>query len=603
MCGIAALFQPGRRFDPDMLSGIEDDLYHRGPDSGGVVEEAGAALVFRRLAIIDPHGRSDQPMTDPSGRVTLVFNGEIYNYRALRRELETAGVRLRTQGDTETILEGYLRWGVEVLDRLEGMYALCILDRHTGRALIARDPLGIKPLYLLRQGDLTAVASEVRPLLRLRPAEVDPQALPELFTFGWAAGRLSNYRGIDRLPGGTVVEVDLQNGAVKERRFCDPLDTLAQSDPVEEADVQEAVTNSVRAHLVSDVGYALQLSGGVDSSLIAALALTNEQKTINSYSVGLKGHPYDEKAYQDMVVSRYKTNHHRANITAEDYADALPSAVRHMEGPTPHGGCTMLMILCGRVREDCKVVLTGEGADEMFGGYQRYAIWRKLAGQEMLARWTPDWATPDVWPFKGANRLRGVDAAAYASVYHDFRSLQRIFPGLIPAPGAREATSGRFSDFRDRLLAVDQSAYLESLLVRQDKMSMAQSVEARVPFTHIPLLRKVNGMRHSDRLPGGETKPVLKRMAERYLPRELIHRRKIGLWLPYQDWFADPDGAGRHVELLRDPDSRLAAYGERSALHALLDRAVGGERSSGLILQRLVELELWLRDVDGQPAQ
>lgn len=602
MCGIVAFFQPGRTFPQDLLDGAEHDIFHRGPDSGGTISEPGAALVFRRLAIIDPESRSDQPMTDASGRVTLIFNGEIYNFRDVRRDLAARGTRFRTQGDSEVILQGYLTWGDGVLDRLEGMFAVTIVDRRNGTALIARDPLGIKPLYLLRQGDLTAVASEARPLHRLKRAEVDEAALPELFTFGWAAGRLSNYRGIDRLPGGTALTVDLSNGSVNERRFCDPLDTLTSDGSAGPDEAEAAVEASLKAHLVSDVGYGLQLSGGVDSSLIAALVDGHRESQVYSYSIGLRGHPYDETPYQRMVVERYGTRHHISDVTPEAYADALPKAVRHMEGPTPHGGCTMLMLLCDRIQQDTKVVLTGEGADEMFGGYQRYAVWRKSARQEALANLLPGWLMPPIWPFLGTKRLNGLDAAAYASVYHDFRALQAIFPDLIPVPGAREAVSRRFRDFRDRLFAVDQHAYLESLLVRQDKMSMAASVEARVPFTHMPLLRVVNRLARDVRSPGSTTKPLLKAMAERYLPKDLIHRRKIGLWLPYQEWFRDRDGAGRHVDLLRAADSRLAAYGDRRALNAHLDRSLSGDRSAGLILQRLVELELWLRSVDAEVA-
>lgn len=601
MCGIAALFQPGRRFGDDLLRAMENDLHHRGPDSGGTVSEDGAALVFRRLAILDPEERSNQPMTDATGTVTLIFNGEIFNYREVRRALTEQGVTLVTDGDTEAILEGYRHWGEAVLDRLEGMFALVILDRGKGVALAARDPIGIKPLYLLRDGTLTAIASEARPLHRLRPAAVDVNALPELFTFGWAAGRISNYQGIERVPGGTVLTIDLQNGAVRERRFCDPLETLSADGSVSEEEAHAAVEASIKAHLVSDVGYGLQLSGGVDSSLIAAVtAPASGGAKVDSYSIGLSGHAYDEAPYQRMVSAQYGTRHHISDIDAMSYAEALPRAVRHMEGPTPHGGCTMLMLLCQRIQQDTKVVLTGEGADEMFGGYQRYAVWQKTQRQEQLAKLLPSFLSPNIWPFLGINRMRGLDAAAYASVYHDFRSLQAIFPDLIPKPGAREATSARFRDFRDRMFAVDQTAYLESLLVRQDKMSMSASVEARVPFTHLPLMRIVNRLARDLRAPGGETKPVLKRLAEKYLPHDLIHRRKIGLWLPYHEWFRDPAGAGRYVTLLRDSDSRLAAYGDRKQLNGFIDRTLAGDRSAGLILQRLVELELWMRSVDAE---
>ncbi len=234
MCGFAALIEPGRRFDAELLAGIDRDLYHRGPDSGGRLDQPGVAFVFRRLAILDPTPGSDQPMTDPSGRCTLVFNGEIYNYRALRAALEQAGVLLRTDGDTEAILEGYRLWGEGVVDRLEGMYAFAILDRQTGAVMAARDPFGIKPLYMMRRGRLVALASEMRPFARLAALEPDPAALAELLTFRWAAGRLSNLAGVERVPGGTMLRVSLADGSVdgvpllRSRSIrCGPDDTIA----------------------------------------------------------------------------------------------------------------------------------------------------------------------------------------------------------------------------------------------------------------------------------------------------------------------------------------------------------------------------------------
>ncbi|MCW5698512.1 MAG: asparagine synthase (glutamine-hydrolyzing) [Rhodospirillales bacterium] len=601
MCGFASLIEPGRRFEAPLLQAMEQDLFHRGPDSGGIVSEPGFALVFRRLAILDPTPQSDQPMTDPSGCCTIVFNGEIYNYRALREALLQAGSNLVTDGDTEAILMAYLRWGEAMLERIEGMYAFTIVDRRRGVVLAARDPLGIKPLYCLRHGGVTAFASEMRPLHRLKPPVVDEQALAELLTFGWAAGRLSNYREIERIPGGSLVTVSLADGAVSERRFADPLATLASDGGASEEDAHHAVEASVRAHLVSDVGYALQLSGGIDSSLVAALAARAAGEKLHAYALTLDGHPQDESAYQRDVVARYGLEHIAVPITGEAYADALPRAVATMEGPTPHGGCVMLMLLCETIRQHHKVVLTGEGGDEMFGGYIRHAWWRRLSWHERMGKVLPASLLPARWPFAGIKRLASHDAAAYAGIHHDFRSVHRVFPGLVPAPGAREAASRLFTDFRDRLMAVDQTCYLESLLVRQDKMSMAASVEARVPFVHWPLLAIVNRLQRAQRMPGNETKPVLKRLADRYLPRDLVHRRKVGLVLPYNQWFADETLAGRYLNTLTDRDSRLAAYADKNALSDMVGEARAGALGGGGITRILVETELWLRQAEARP--
>ena len=601
MCGFAALFEVGRRFAPELLAGIDTDLYHRGPDSGGRLSEDGVALVIRRLAILDPSEAANQPMTDNEGRCTLVFNGEIYNFASLRRELEARGASFSTTGDSEVLLQGYLEWGEAVLDRLEGMYAFVIVDRARGVAVAARDPFGIKPLYLLRRGPVVALASEMRPLTRLAPPEADPAALAELLTFGWAAGRMSNLKGIERVPGGTVLRISLAEGSVQERRYFDVLDTLdpdrtlSGDEAIEQVSV--ALRDSVRAHLASDVGYTVQLSGGVDSSLVAALASAETPGRLASFSVNLGASVHDERRYREPVVRRHGLAHHEVPISGVEFAGALPRAVRHMEGPVPHGGCVMLMLLCERIRQVSKVVLTGEGADEMFGGYERYARWRKLSWQETVGRWLPASMAPPVWPFKGVRRLAGRDAAAAASLYRDPGPMHRLFPGLVPGPGARERASARFADFRDRLLAVDQTAYLESLLVRQDKMAMAASVEARVPYVHLPLLRLVNRLPREIRVPGRVTKPLLKAIAERHLPGDLIHRRKVGLLLPYDDWMADPAALGRYLDLLTAPSCRLADFTDRRRLSRVVDAFRDGRRDGLPPMFDLVNVELWLRSL------
>jgi len=601
MCGLAAIFAPGRSVAPELLEAMAQDMHHRGPDSGGTLVGPGWGLAFRRLAILDPQSGADQPMRSADGQCSLVFNGEIYNFGQLRCDLIAAGVSLRTRGDTEVILEGYRLWGEGVLDRLEGMYALVLVDRRAGRAIAARDPLGIKPLYLLRQGRQTAVASEMRPLYRLHRPEPDPRAVAELLTFNWAAGRLSNVNGIERIPGGTLLRIDLADGSMTERRFSDPLDTLHPDERTTPQMVEATLTQSVHAHLASDVGYTMQLSGGVDSSLVAALAQQATTEPIRSFGVQLSDPRFDEGPYRQKVVDRYGLDHREVPLSGQDFADALPRAVAHMEGPVPHGGCVMLMRLCDEIRRHGKVVLTGEGADEAFGGYIRYAWWRRLAWQERLGQLLPAECWPPMPPFLGIRRLHGLDAAVYGGVTQNFRALHTLFPDLVPPPpGDREAQSRRFRDFRDRLLAVDQTAYLESLLVRQDKMSMAASVEARVPFVHMPFWRIANSLPRAIRIPGGTTKPVLKAFAATLLPHDLVYRRKVGLRLPYEEWLADHAMLGRYLDLLTDSSCHLSAFGDRTALNAAVEGFRKGAPTHRANMFVLVNTELWLRDLAGR---
>ena len=297
------------------------------------------------------------------------------------------------------------------------------------------------------------------------------------------------------------------------------------------------------------------------------------------------------------MIDRYRVDHHEIALGAREFADALPRAICHMEGPSPHMGCVMLMLLCDRIREVSKVVLTGEGGDEFFGGYERYGRWRKLKAQESVSRFVPVGLLPRRPPFLGLKRMAGKDAASYASVYHDFTLMHRMFPALVPPAGLREQVSRRFGDFRDRLLAVDQSAYLELLLVRQDKMAMAASVEARVPFVHLPLARVLNRLPRALRVPGGVTKPILKTIGERYLPHDLLYRRKVGLTLPFRDWLMQPDGLGRFLDDLAAPDSRLGAYTDRKQLTAAVHRFRAGNSEGLPDMVRLINVETWLRSL------
>ena len=258
-----------------------------------------------------------------------------------------------------------------------------------------------------------------------------------------------------------------------------------------------------------------------------------------------------EKVYRKEVVDSYELNYHEMKMDGVMFADALPRAVKHMEGPVPHGGCVLLMLLCDYIKQDSKVVLTGEGADEFFGGYERYSLWNKNMWQERFSRWLPHMLMPNITPFKTIKKISGKDAVVKSSVYGDTSVLFDVFPGLMQDGGYREAVSGKFSDFRTRMFAVDQTSYLQSLLVRQDKMAMAASVEARVPFVHLPLVEFVNNIPNKLRAPGGITKPILKKITEKYLPADFVNRRKIGLILPYDKWCDDPMALGRYLDFNR----------------------------------------------------
>ena len=578
MCGLAAFFQRDKIFSQELIQQVDRDLYHRGPDSGGSYIKPGFALIHRRLSILDISHDANQPMFTANNSISIVFNGEIYNYKVLRDELKSRGVRFNTSSDTEVVLEGYQVWGEKLFDKLEGMFGFVIVDQRKGTGFAVRDQLGIKPLYMRvnSRDNLIGFSSEIRPLLRMGAVTVDPLALGELLEYGWAAGTKTNLNEIEMLLPGTVATISLSTGKVSISRYYNFLETL-QFESIQNRSFNEVVeeTNlliqkSVQDHLMSDVGYSVQLSGGVDSSLIASIVSDIDNNT-KSYGIDLGNYEYNEKIFRNKVVDKYQLDHDEIKMNGIMFADALPRAVRHMEGPVPHGGCVFLMLLCDSIKKNSKVVLTGEGADEFFGGYERYSLWNKSMWQERFSRWLPSVLLPNTQPFKTIRKLSGKEAAVKASVYGNTDVLFKIFPSLIPDYTYREAVSSKFNDFRSKMFAVDQTSYLQSLLVRQDKMSMAASVEARVPFVHLPLVEYVNKIPHQLRAPGGITKPILKKVTEKYLPKEFVNRRKIGLLLPYDKWCDDPNALGRYLDYLTDADSKLSRFTEGNKLEIAVD--------------------------------
>jgi asparagine synthase (glutamine-hydrolysing) len=369
----------------------------------------------------------------------------------------------------------------------------------------------------------------MRPLCRFVPVSVDPQALSELLTFRFAAAPRSNLSGIERVPPGTHLhwKPDGSRAVATFRRGIDTLDPTWAPSLEEAVEVtHDALVRSVRDHMQSDVGFALQLSGGIDSALIAAIAAKESGTRLASYGILLEDKKYDESPYRAAIVETYGLDHTEVPVTGRMFADALPAANAAMEGPTPHLGCVALMLLCREIAKRHKVVLTGEGADELFGGYYRYQIWPELARRDRLGRLAPPWfwRATRRWAHL-ASLSRAGDGALLGAVFHDVDATLRLFPGLPFTGGSRTAVARAFPDFRHRMLATDQTAYLESLLLRQDKMSMASSVEARVPFTHLPLwARPFNRISLDLRMPEGRPSRCLKPLLARYLPSRHVDR-------------------------------------------------------------------------------
>ena len=536
------------RADLDRVAAMSATLAHRGPDSFGEYVDGPVALAARRLSIIDLE-TGDQPIGNEDGTVHVVQNGEIYNYRELRRELERRGHRFRTHGDTEVLVHLYEEYGDGFATRLRGMFATAIWDARTRRLLLARDRFGIKPLYYRHANGELMFASELRALPR---GEIDLDALESFLAYNSIPAPQTIFRGVRKLPAGhTLVWED---GRIELARFARPRPLEPRAD--EEAELVEELRarlrDSVRAHLVSDVPVGVLLSGGVDSSLLAALAAEESGEPLRTFSIGFEERTFDELADARRVAQRYGTRH-RELLLRPDAAILLPALAEAFDEPFADSSALPTYLVSRLAADDVKVALSGEGGDELFGGYYTYAadlLAARVGGLAPLAR-------PLV------ERLPSSDAKAS----FDYRAKRFVRAAHLPplerhhgwkeilSADARAELTGRDNDFDPvdvlrtrygetagmpelaRLQDVDFGIYLvDDLLVKTDRASMAHSLEARVPYLDTAVTNLALALPTRHKVRGLRKKVLLRKAADPLLPREIVHGRKRGFSIPAAAW-------------------------------------------------------------------
>jgi asparagine synthase (glutamine-hydrolysing) len=591
-------------------------LVHRGPDSDGTFVEGPVGLAARRLSIIDLD-TGDQPIANEDGSVVVVQNGEIYNYAELTRELVRAGHSFRTHGDTEVLVHAYEEWGLRFAERLRGMFALAIWDAREERLVLARDRYGIKPLYYRAGDDGIAFASELRALPR---DEIDLDALEAFLAFNSVPAPFSIFRGTLKLPPGHLLT---WNGRVELRRFARPAPAPSTAVRTEgEAELAEELRgrlrDSVRAHLVSDVAVGVLLSGGVDSCTLAALAAEEVEGPLRTFSIGFAERSFDELADARLVAERYGTRH-RELVLHADAALLLPALADAFDEPFADSSALPTYLVSRLAAEDVKVALSGEGGDELFGGYYTYAadlLAQRLGG--LAAR-----AAPLVERLPTSTRRASFDyrakrfvRAAHLPPLERHHGWKEIF-----SADARAELTGRRSPFDPvdllrarfdetegaellaRLQDVDLGTYLvDDLLVKTDRASMAHSLEARVPFLDpivtgfalsLPTRHKVRRL---------SKKRLLRQAAEPLLPARIVHGRKRGFSIPAAAWLR-----GELEPFARDTLSadtlRRQGFFRREAVRRLLDDHVQGKQDWSRQLWGLLAFTLWYERHVEQPPR
>ncbi len=627
MCGIngiALSTRSGRRLDQDTVVRMRDVIRHRGPDDAGIFVDSRVGLGHRRLSIVDV-AAGHQPMTNEDDSLQIIYNGEIYNHADYRQELEERGHVYRTHCDTETILHLYEEHGARCVDYLRGMFAFAIWDARKKVLFIARDRLGVKPLYFAHLDDGSLYfGSEIKTLFEagaLKP-ELNFKLLPDYLANHATSGEDTLYRGVRRLlPGHTLTWRD---GEIEINRYWDVSFVKTadekRSDKDFIAEWAELFRTSVRLRLMADVPLGMFLSGGIDSSAIAAVMSGMVDEPIKTFSVAFAEREANELAYARIVAEAYKTNHHEVVVSPEEFFQALPRLVWHEDEPLAHPSSVALYFVSLLASQHVKVVLTGEGSDELLAGYGRY---RKtilnLSMGKIYRNFAPSIVQNAVRrSVKGlpASRMRQKLMRSFLSVTPDIESIYfdnfAVFPlamqpallsdsareqiGLLePYRGVREVLEQTDAkSLLDRLLYADIKTYLHELLMKQDQMSMATSIESRVPFLDHKLVEFTCSLPERLKLRGGTTKYILREAMKDVLPEQILSRSKMGFPVPIGAWFR---GAYRSVvdEYVLSERAMSRNIFNPEFVRDLVKRHQSGAENHDERLWALVNFEIWQR--------
>lgn len=596
MCGICGIVRPeaSSASDRELVRRMMDLLAHRGPDGAGLWESSPAVLGHRRLAVIDIEG-GHQPLVDSSGDIGVVFNGEIYNYRELRKELSAAGHRFATAGDTEVLVHGYRYWGDDLVTRLRGMFAFAIWDAPRQRLLLARDRLGIKPLYLFEEGGRRFLfASEIKALFADPdvPRAINEKKLAEFMAFRSIAGEETLFRGIRELSPGSILIYE--NGRARERRYWAPeVPEKFDPDPVRRG--SDLLRSAVESQLVSDVKLGSITSGGLDSSLVSAIAAGATQSgAIDTFCAGFSDPTYDERPFARAVADRIGSIHHEIVVEPEEIESELDRLTWAHDEPLTHPNSIPMHLLFrdARERAGVTVLLSGEGADEVFGGYD----WYRVAMQrERLARIPGIGLLGRLAPFGRLATLKRVLHPDYLLGANATVAPPRLDPLLgmtgDPLTSRRQLWSER-RRASDALFLYDQQTYLLPLLQRQDRMSMAAGLEARVPFLDHHLVEWANGLTAEVKLANGVRKALLKRVAREWLDPSIIDRKKVGFAMPIGQWLRRGGALHSRVRRLTREDSPLRDFVATTAIRRITQEHESGADHTD-ILWSLVALDAW----------
>ncbi|MDF0673214.1 MAG: asparagine synthase (glutamine-hydrolyzing) [Nitrospira sp.] len=624
MCGICGkmLLIEESSVDSSLIERMSSAMIYRGPDDWGVYTSRKIGLGHRRLSIIDLQ-TGKQPLSNEDDTVWVVFNGEIYNFRELRNDLVRRGHTFKTHTDTEVIVHLYEDYGEAFVSKLRGMFAIALWDETSETLILARDRVGIKPLYYFMNDDCLLFGSEIKSLLadNVVPREIDLKGLRLLLAYHYIPGEGTLLKGIKKLlPGHYLTARDGKcvDKAYWDLSFSSPQSNITMNEAEER--LVEIIQQSVRDHMISDVPVGFLLSGGVDSTALLSFAVEETDRKVSTFTLGFEGESFaDERYYARIAANRFGTEHYDLSITANDFREFLPGYVRHMEEPICEPPGIALYYVSKLAKDHVKVLISGEGGDEAFAGYQNYRnlVWlekiKKVAGflrhgcGQIASYLTQSEALER---FDKYSRLMTMEFEEYyyGRTSNPFSLFNKNANNLY-GPQLRDSNAGdgEFDKYRkalfpniknlhllNQMLYIDTKTWLpDDLLVKADKMTMANSIELRVPLLDHIVLEYAASLPPEFKLKGSTTKYILKKAFEGRIPHEILHRKKTGFPVPYEHWLANDLKEYVH-DLLCDERTLNRGYFQRKAIGRLLEPNSGRQTNSKEIFL-LVVLELWHR--------
>ena len=621
MCGIAGYLTTNLGEDPGAsLRRMANAIAHRGPDGEGFFETLAGngacriGLAHRRLAIIDL-ATGQQPMGNEDGSVQIVFNGEVYNFKELREQLAARGYRFRTRSDTEAIVHAYEEWGPDCVSRLRGMFAFAIWDGNRERLFLARDRYGKKPLFICERGGLLLFASEIKSLLAFPglQASVDRAAIWDYFSYRYVPAPATLFSGIRKLmPGSYLVA---ERGRVTETRYFWPADRkalpsgAAPPDPVE--DFLHRLDEAVRIRMISDVPFGAFLSGGIDSSAVVGLMSRHSSLPVKTFSAGFAESAYSELGYARTIAQYFETDHHELTISQHDLMRHLPALVRSRDAPVSEPSDIPIYLLAVEASRTVKMVLTGEGSDEFLGGYPKHVLERHVRAYQRFPQALRNGLLGPMFRLLPYGFRRVKTAIVNLGLSESTERLPRWFGALthserrhLLADSAPE--SGREPQIQfdtepgnsplRRILYFDQTSWLpDNLLERGDRMTMAASIEARMPFMDHELAAFISDLSDDWRVRGRTTKRILRESMLRLLPPAILERPKVGFRVPVNEWFRTSMNDYLRDHLLGS-GSRTHAYYQPRMLRRYLDEHTAGRQNHEKLLWSMLNLEIWHRE-------